>query len=341
MALIDLTPIMTSDTTPAPYTLKASSTYANGYKIYGAFDGVYSYTADAGWMTSYSKSAIGEWVDFNFGLLSAMSEIHLGAYLLSSKAVTKVDILVSLDGNSYTKIIDNADVNYLPETNYYGVIKFDKVYILKNIRVVIKDCKDPKSYSGFNEIKMFFDDSIKEEEQKPPRGTMSSLTTLPMNTTENILLKELDHREGLLGMANDKENYGDLYVVGFDGKSHLAKSASKSDILFEGDVVMNSNGGTSIVINFENDITKYRFILIRACVTGISGAEGLGMTSQLVNTSDIHFDDTIYSIGVGVGATHYFIMHYKYTSNKSITIVESYINGWSGKISVKSIIGIY
>lgn len=73
------------------------------------------------------------------------------------------------------------------------------------------------------------------EEQENVSHKNASLTyTIPMNTTEKILAKTNDLRVGLLGMANDAENYGDLYVVGGDGKSHLTRSGIKSEVIFDG-----------------------------------------------------------------------------------------------------------
>ncbi len=88
-------------------------------------------------------------------------------------------------------------------------------------------------------------------------------TILPMNSIDKILNKVNDNREGLLGMANNDENYGELYVVGKDGKSHLTRNGTKceeiwSGIASSGNITLSKNLSEFKSVAFEVDSSGNR-----------------------------------------------------------------------------------
>lgn len=90
---------------------------------------------------------------------------------------------------------------------------------------------------GGSNILSFIIDAIPVSNVKYVSGTGAYHgQTVSMNTTEKILAKKLDKRLGLLGVANDGDNFGSMYVVGYDGRAHLIKSGIKSKTIFEGKV---------------------------------------------------------------------------------------------------------
>ena len=161
----------------------------------------------------------------------------------------------------------------------------------------------------------------------------SLVYTLPMATTNKIKAKNNDSREGLLGMANDPENYGDLYVVGEDGKSHLTKCGIKSEILFEGEAIPNNE------YSLIKPITDFKELLICFSVNHETDGEDMYKEYVTIPVSDIRFSDdkqfikTIYS-------TNY--LTYTFTNDFTLKVNGngSATSGWLG-ISIKRIVGIY
>lgn len=70
MAIINLTPVMTSNTAPAPYKISASSTYSSGYEPY------YSVSTDTRyWSTKYTITT--SWWKIDFGSPKIVNRIEL------------------------------------------------------------------------------------------------------------------------------------------------------------------------------------------------------------------------------------------------------------------------
>lgn len=87
------------------------------------------------------------------------------------------------------------------------------------------------------------------------KNRASMIQTVPLNSTQNILNKVNDFREGLLGIANDKGNYGSLYVVGSDGKSHLTKNGITAKELW--------NGSTKTsTITLSENLSNFKYIMV-------------------------------------------------------------------------------
>lgn len=111
----------------------------------------------------------------------------------------------------------------------------------------------------------------------------ASLTyILPMATTEKIKAKSSDTRIGLLGMANDCENFGDLYVVGRDGKSHLTRSGIKTETIFEGSA---STVGT---YQMKGEIKSFKGIIVYSNIDDTGGVTSYAMSSVIVTVDDLN-----------------------------------------------------
>ena len=131
--------------------------------------------------------------------------------------------------------------------------------------------------------------------------------TLPMATTAQIKAKTGDSRTGLLGMANDPENFGDLYVVGRDGKAHLTKSGVKSEVIFDG--VANATGQYNLV----DIIDKYSYLIIMAKITH-PNSDFSDSTSDIVYKSE--FENIKYKCISGYFSEEsYYAIEYKLTDN--------------------------
>ena len=163
--------------------------------------------------------------------------------------------------------IDGISCGYLQTRAISGtctrqVLVFEKTDLEDGIHTVRVVCGTDGSYGlecdaiDINENGHICNDECNHTEIPNISNKNASLTyTLPMATTKKIKAKSNDKRVGLLGLANDDENFGDLYVVGKDGKSHLTKSGIKSEILFDGKVTSPST------INITKELKEFKLLI--------------------------------------------------------------------------------
>ena len=189
--------------------------------------------------------------------------------------------------------------------------------------------------NAINKVYLYLEDSALDKTSKCDHGMASSRYTLPMNTTLNILNKTNDSREGLLGMANDNDNYGSLYVVGKDGGSHLTMSGIKSEIIFE---------GTANVLNQSylllKSINNFKFIILYNNGS-YSGETREGSGIILSTDKLIEKYSTKYALSISAAANSSNIetmLHFN--NDKEFTIDQIYNKNWINN-GIYKIIGIY
>lgn len=146
----------------------------------------------------------------------------------------------------------------------------------------------------------------------------SLVYTLPMATTEKIKAKSNDKRVGLLGLANDDENFGDLYVVGKDGKSHLTKSGIKSEVLYDG--LANATGEYGLT----NSIDNYSYIVVYSGLTNKTVTSIIDIVSNVISKDYIKIgtaNQFVYNDSIAISGVDYTRrMRYHFKTNKSINI---------------------
>ena len=116
----------------------------------------------------------------------------------------------------------------------------------------------------------------------------SMIYTLPSNTTTNLKQRVGDVRTGMLAFANDRDNYGTLWIVDDSGKFIVPMSGTVTELLFEG------IAKTNATFTLSNIITDYKWIAIAAGVD-----DGLHMQQTLlIKVSDIDYSQSSqYSMG--------------------------------------------
>lgn len=165
--------------------------------------------------------------------------------------------------------------------------------------------------------------------------------TLPMNTTERILAKTNDSREGLLGMANDQENYGDLYVVGKDGKSHLTKSGIKSEVIFEGKASTLGN----YILN--NNVKNFKQLIVVGDATSANGVDYYEVTTTIdtkaiSNTSGVAKYTLLYSTNTSTGTITSSRIGLCFPTDTTLEIAFTSLGASNYKsIQITKVIGIY
>lgn len=156
--LVDITPRMTSDTTPAPYKIITSSYYGAGFEGWRAFDGVEHTTSDKGWCTTSmsSNQTYEPYIMVDFGDKINLSEIWLGAYGYNSYHATKVTISYSQDDITFVEVGEyNLSYDYNNGNSIYEKIKFNNVINARFLKIQVDSWYNNGSYTGFSEIKIF------------------------------------------------------------------------------------------------------------------------------------------------------------------------------------------
>jgi hypothetical protein len=229
MALINITPIMTSNTTPTPYVLSASS--VNGtYYIWKGFNATAVDSNDC-WLTNGTTG----YVIMDFSVVTTIDAISIMsrndvAMTYQDTAPKSFALYGSNDNATYDLIKSFSNEIYWLATEN-RLFKLDKQVSYRYYKLILSSNNGHATATGFSSLKFWKDDGT------TPTVTISKASTnycLPRSSTLAIKQKQNDSREGLLGYANDDGNYGDLYLVNKIGKSQMPAARIKMDTLFDG-----------------------------------------------------------------------------------------------------------
>lgn len=324
MALIDVTPVMTSNTTPSPYVVKASSIYDSRYDAWQAFNGTNSSATDC-W---HSSSEINPYIQIDFGKETYVSCIHIMTRNGTCIQV-KTEVLGSMDDKIYEKIGEIT----LPNTaNTKVELDFGKMTRYRYYKIRCIDASATYFVIGTMSF-LYNEDYVNDSLQG---FSKSSTYQLPMNTTQAILAKTNDPREGLMGMANDVENYGDLYVVGKDGKSHLTKAGMKSEVIFEGKVSTLNAIGTLL-----KDIRGYKKLEITASVDISSNIaeQNVMKITNIIELKNVNYrsHEVFFNFSLGTQRN----INIQFLEDNKTFKVTSLVLGNLSSIQITRIVGIY
>lgn len=326
MAIINVTPVMTSNTSPSPYVASSSTNYSSSYLPYNAFNRVIE---REGWCSA-SNTPSG-WIGLDFKEPTSISgfSISIGEYR-TEVAPKDFELMGSNNGSDFVTIEIFTGVTgwSFRETRFFDL---NKVCEYQQYRLKI-NTNNGYHYSSIAELSFYIDtDYLKV----PVSHKNASLAyTLPMATTEKIKSKSNDKRVGLLGMANDDENFGDLYVVGKDGKSHLTKSGIKSEILFEGNAsVLNEKYVLS------KPITDFKMLVFFSNASS-STSSGFNTTSVVVNVDDIKYINNEFYVNLYQGGYERNFNFTIHNDNISFSITRQTLGGLSS-MQITKVIGIY
>lgn len=326
MSLINIVPNLTSNNFTNPITggkIKISAS-VNESPTNVNFTAYKSFVSTAGY---WSGNIVNDWLQIDFGEEKGLSTIQF--YKPDGVPFfTEAQILGSLDGQIFDVITDV--VSEITTSNGKMFVNLNKVIKYRYYRFL--------TVSGaacFGKITLMIDDDLFINECVSSSNS-SLVYTLPMNTTSNILAKTNDLREGLLGMANDNENYGDLYVVGKDGKSHLTKSGMKSEIIFEG-----SANKVDEIYNLAKDMSLFKQIVFFS--TGEYQGQKRGYVSITINIEDINEYKTKYALVISniyKNNENEASILFHIVNETQFQIDQLYSKTWSNK-GITKVIGIY
>lgn len=250
MALIDITPTMTSNTTPSPYVVSGSSIH-----LTRNFYNVFTSDMTVSW---HSGSGNQHWIQLDFG--NSVEVDYFSMSGASSHAPKEFSLYGSNDGAIYEKIYSTTETNWLAsiETRLF---KLNTTYKYRYYK--ISTASNNGYVAGGNPhtiifaIRFYKDDGIQPE---PVSSSKASLNyCLPKNSTPNMEQRQNDPREGLLGFANDPDDrYGTLYMIDNKGQAIIPKAGTKYDLLWEGSV-----SADNTIINLSNKISDYKLLMIQ------------------------------------------------------------------------------
>jgi hypothetical protein len=320
MALIDITPVMTSNTTPTPYVVTASSVYGAGYEEYRAFNNVLGTDK---WVTNASVTG---WIKLDFG-----SEKQIDAFSVYSALATnapKTFILYgSLDDINYEQIIKiDSQLTWGTATVAEGrLYRLDNSVSFRYYRLNIIE-NNGYTNSAIAEIKFWQDDGV---QTYITNKTANMESCLPNSTTLSIKSKKNDPRVGRLGYANDDTNFGTLWLVNKIGESQLARAAMANyDILFDG--TANATGTYTLA----SSLSKYKYILITLYSNSNRNTLLIQVDEFIKSTSA---NPTIVGMVAGNASNAWISLYY--ASNTSFTISAVMLTGYSS-LYISKIVGI-
>lgn len=318
MALIDITPIMTSNTTPSPYAVYTYLDYNSNNKGWKAFDG--NVSSSDGWLSGGVTGSI----KLDFGVITSID-----AFSVYSRGVSTQEQLTecpntfilygSNDNIIFEQIIEISD-QILWNPSEGRLFKLSSKVSYRYYRISISKNNGHSSYVGIGEIKFWQDDGVQPE---PITNSKASLNyCLPKNSTFAMKQRSMDPREGLLGFANDPDNYGTLWMVDNKGKAMIPMaSMANADILFNG--VANK---TNTAYTLASKYTDYKYIL---AIGGASNGTG-AIQSLLIPTSRININDTNgYALSCASSSTSLFYISFLINGLGSFMIKSIAASNWT------------
>ena len=323
MALIDVTPTMLESNTPYPYVVTSNTEYGTGLEAWQCFRGDLS----GSWLSKINEH-LNSWVLLDFGSPQRISYVQ---FINTSNSSTdwkctpkSMEIQGSSDGTNFEVIqtIYNDNVWNRGETRTYSL---GKVVEYRYYRFYFKEAHSKNTngnpYMTLGRIKLYCEENVSIN------GKTSINWTLPMNTTERILAKVSDPREGRMGMANDSENYGTLYVTGSDGKSYLAKAGVKSEVLWEGQATI-----VGEIYMLTKSISNFSYLMVE---------QGLMGDKNACFTELVAVRDTTTTIGISkyLSSSYYMYLSIQILDSSFQLSTVQNSGGWSG--CIRKIYGIY
>lgn len=324
MALIDITPVMTSNNTPAPYIVTESSYHLAdmGYKI---FDRNLSDPIRNFW---HSSKGTNQWVKIDYFTPIRINAFSLTAHMTDASP-KDYKLQGSLDNTIFNDIYTVTN-DTIWEAGIPKLYKLEKEVTYRYYRLTTTT-DNGYGYIVIREMNFYQDDYISDN---VTNSKASLLYCLPSSPTESIRRKILDPREGLLGYANDPDDrYGTLWMVNHYGNAIIPKASMlNADILFSG------NAGTkSIDYILSNNITAYRYIVIVGGAT--NGTNNLVSTVIPLETIPV-FSNTVeqFSLALFSSTSYYYRLAFSFGSEKTFRIINISNAGWTNP-SISYILG--
>jgi hypothetical protein len=280
MALIDITPVMTSNNIPSPYIVSASSIYNATYDAWKAFDNNTSLESNA-WLTANGTNT--GWIKLDFSVKTKISAFSVSSHSGGSinNQFPKTFILYGSNDDivyDYIKKVDSQILWAYNATKETRMFLLDAPVIYRYYKLVISENNGYSAYVSIGELKFWQDDGATQ--------TITNLKAsmnycLPRNTTLAFNQRQNDSREGMLAYANDIDNYGTLWMINNKGQAQIPLARTKNDVLFDG--VANTKNVPYVMIN---SYKKYNSLLVIGGINNGTGCvSGIEIPTSKINTN--------------------------------------------------------
>lgn len=274
MALIDITPVMTSNRTPSPYVASGSSLLSANYDYYKAFNNTLIDSSDA-WANNGTVSG---WLKFDFGIPT-----NIDAFSIYAR--DEVATPVATAPKQFTLLGSNDDLNFtvikeviFPQTDWKQresrLFKLDTTYSFRYYKLIVYSNNGHVTSIIIGQLKFFQDDNLSPTISN---NKASMIYMLPSNTKNKLDSRQNDPREGMLAyISDDTSYYGELRMVGNRGEFIIPKTAMcEPDVLFSGGIAVDT------LCTLNNNIDNYKFIYINMHRVNVDS------DSKMLNATDI------------------------------------------------------
>lgn len=327
MALIDITPVMASNTTPTPYVAGASSIYNSTFQAYKAFNGTVTDSNDC-WLANGTTGAI----VLDFGAIVSIKAFEIvGRYETSGYSTTAPKTFSLYGSNISTSTgfeeIYNGNNQILWNSTESRLFQLENSYSFRYFKLVIAENNGHVQASGVGLLKFYKDDGTTPVIEN---RNNSLIYTLPFGSKLRLdnLASDLTY---MLATENDSNNFGTLRIVGEDGKFDLAKAGIKTELLWTGKAITPKTTYT-----LGDTLTKYKAIIIVASMYSVTANRN--SISQMRTVPEI-LGGTLNDILIQIDSTKYIGINFT-RDGSSFTIFDSTLStGYTGGIT--SIYGIH
>lgn len=332
MALINITPVMTSNTTPSPYVVSVSSQQV-GFEGYKAFDNQNESDTNA-WATANGVTT--GWVQLDFSVSTKINAFSIYARnwntsLGYDNTECPKDFILygSDDGLTYTQIKQiNNQIMWKQKEGRLFNLDFPVYYRYYRIQIISNNGKT--AFTVVGEIKFYQDDGVTPTEDSK---TVSRRYTLPFGSKLRLdnLTSDLTY---MLATEDDGDNEGTLRIVDKNGNFALAKAGmANAEVLFDG--IANTKGTT---YNMEGTIDNYKYLLVIGGATnGTTNVDTLMIPTNLISSFSTTTEQ--FSIGFFSSTSFYYRLAIAFSSANSFTVTNSSLVGWTN-IAITKIYGI-
>lgn len=326
MALINITPVMTSNNTPTPYVVSASNEVNPAWK---AFDGTLTDSTDS-WRSSVSTA----WLKLDFGSVKKIDAISVTAinFTEASTAPKNFTVYGSNDNISFEQILvitDEVLWSGSEERLFLFPTSVSYRYFKTNF---IGNNSTTHTNLQVGLLKFYQDDGttpVVENRNNSLRYTLPYGSKLRLDN----LTSDLSY---MLATENDGDNFGTLRVVNEAGKFEIAKSGQKIRKLWGGVVT------TVSTLTLEDNIENYSsIVLVANYATGSGVIEGKTAQSYPVVESSGSANEFLITLSLYSDSTAKAPYIYFKMEGNQLNITAIGTGGFSQLPRLVSIYGVY
>lgn len=336
MALIDITPVMTSNNTPTPYVVGTSTVFNSSFEGYKLFNNTLIDTND-GWLASGVSGAMA----FDFGVPTQIRAFSLTARMENSSTTTTGYSTVAPKSfalyGSNSSMTTGFELLYSGDNEIYWnskesrMFKLKETYSYRYYKLIIISNNGHASSCGLGLFKFYQDDGttpVIENRNNSMRYCLPHGSKLRLDN----LTSDLTY---MLATESDGDNEGTLRIVDNSGKFIVPKAGQKLRKLWSGVAT------TVQTLTLDDMIENYSsIVLVANYATGTGAIEGKTTISYPVAEAEYYDSEFILTLSLYSGSTAKVPYIYFKMKNNQLTITSIGTGGYQLPRLI-SVYGIY